>query len=276
MFRRCRTPVALLVAGSIPFLPACASGEGPIGSTVDKVESAAGNVALPVEREVELGARLAAEFEKEVQLLDDPQVVGYVQEVGQDVVAAAGGAIPEGIQVTFKVIDAPDTVNAVTLPGGAIYVYSGLLHALDDEAQLVGVLSHEVAHVSERHIAEQLAAQYGLQGLLAIALGGGANLLQLIVGQLAGQGALLKFSRSHETEADRVAIDTMIEAGYDPRALADFFEMLRGSARGPVFLQTHPDPGDRIAAIEEAIGRKGRVPTFRGEREYRQLKANLK
>src|SRR5690606_20571391 len=152
--------------------------------------------------------------------------------------------VPEGIDIAFKVVRDDQQINAFAIPGGNIYVYTGLLRAVDSEAELLAVLSHEVAHVTERHIAEQLAAQYGLETLAAVALGRDAGVLGQLVGAVAGQGFLLTYSRDHEQEADAVGLGYETRAGWDPNGYVTFFEELaelEGSGGWvPSFLQTHP------------------------------------
>jgi hypothetical protein len=152
------------------------------------------------------------------------------------------------------------SINAFALPGGPTFVHTGLLGAVDNEAQLAGVMAHEIAHVALRHGTNQATKANALQlGMMLAgkALGSGSMLAQL--GQLGiGLGAnsvLLKFSRSAETEADLLGARIMAQAGYNPVEMARFFQKLEGEggARGPQFLSDHPNPGNRMKAIQQEI-----------------------
>ncbi len=246
--------------------------EGPI----EQVEGTAARLVLPVEEENQLGQRREEEIEQQLTLVDDSEITGYVQELGRQVVQAAGDEVPEGIDIDFKVVREDETVNAFAIPGGSIYVYTGLLRAVDSEAELMAVLSHEVAHVTERHIAEQLAAQYGLQTLSALALGQEAGVLGQLVGTVAQQGSLITYTRAHEREADSTGIRYETQAGWDPHGYVSFFEHLsQMEGRGdwvPSWLQTHPAPEDRVENAREAIAQMDRVPRKTGRESYQTFK----
>src|SRR6185369_4701480 len=143
-----------------------------------------------------------------------------------------------------NVIDDPKTVNAFATPGGFLYVYTGLLAAADDEAQLAGVMAHETGHVVARHSARSMVAAYGLEAVVALATGQNPNLLSQIASGIAANGLMLAHSRADETEADELGVKYMSAAGYDPHALAAFFHTLQakqGSMPGVlVFLSDHP------------------------------------
>lgn len=248
-------------------------------SAVQSGQRAVANVVFPVSQEREVGQQMAAELQREMKFVRDPQVVGYIQQLGARIVAAAGEDVPEGIEFRFHVVDDDKTVNAFAIPGGDIYVYTGLLKLVEDEAELMGVLGHEVAHVTRRHIAQQLTTQFGLQALSAIALGQNAGLLTQLATAAASQGALLKYSRDHERDADHVGLKYEADAGWDPHGMVEFFakmEQLGGSGgRMPTFLLTHPSPDERIENAEERIEELGRVPNERGRERYQQLLQRL-
>lgn len=232
-----------------------------------------------LEKEVAIGRQLAAEIDREAKFIDDPVITEYVNRVGQNIVLHSDARVP----FTIKVIDS-DEVNAFALPGGFFYVNKGLLLAADNEAELAGVMAHEIAHVAARHAMEnQAKATLAEYGMLAgsIFLGG---VLGAVINNAAQFGALLgfmKFSRSAEEEADRLGIQYMYAAGYDPNAMATMFEKLMAkNQKKPGFISkafsTHPQPPDRRAA---AIALAARFPEREeyviNTSEFQRVKARL-
>jgi predicted Zn-dependent protease len=216
--------------------------------------------AKGIESEVRLGRQLAAEVDKEAKFIDDPIITEYVNRVGQNIVLHSDAKVP----FTIKVIDS-DEVNAFALPGGFFYVNKGLVLAADNEAELAGVMAHEIAHVCARHAMENEAKMRALDlGLLAgILLGGGiiGNVLYNGGGLIEGL-SVLKFTRAAEAEADRLGVQYMWAAGYDPNAMATMFEKLEAKNKkkpGTIakMFMDHPAPADRRAA---AIALAARFP----------------
>ena len=216
--------------------------------------------AKGIESEVRLGRQLAAEVDKEAKFIDDPIITEYVNRVGQNIVLHSDAKVP----FTIKVIDS-DEVNAFALPGGFFYVNKGLILAADNEAELAGVMAHEIAHVAARHAMENEAKMRAIDlGLLAgILLGGG------IIGNVLYNGGsliegltFLKFTRGAEEEADKLGVQYMWAAGYDPNAMATMFEKLEAKNKkkpGTIskLFATHPAPPERRAA---AISLAARFP----------------
>jgi beta-barrel assembly-enhancing protease len=207
--------------------------------------------AKGTEAEVRMGRMLAAEVDKEAKFIDDPIITEYVNRVGQNIVLHSDAKVP----FTIKVIDS-DEVNAFALPGGFFYVNKGLLLAADNEAELAGVMAHEIAHVAARHAMENEAKMRAINiGMLAGILLGGpivGNVLYNGGGFFEGM-AFLKFSRGAEEEADRLGVQYMWAAGYDPTAMATMFEKLEAkNKKKPGTLakmfQDHPAPAARRAA----------------------------
>lgn len=210
-----------------------------------------GKLASGTEKEVRAGRMLAAEVDKEAKFIDDPIITEYVNRVGQNIVLHSDAKIP----FTIKVIDS-DEVNAFALPGGFFYVNKGLILAADNEAELAGVMAHEIAHVCARHAMENERKMQVLDyGLLAgMILGGG------IIGNVLYNGgsliegmAFLKFSRGAEEEADKLGIQYMWAAGYDPNAMATMFEKLEAKNKkkpGTIskLFASHPAPPERRAS----------------------------
>jgi predicted Zn-dependent protease len=219
-----------------------------------------GKMAGGTESEVKLGRQLAAQLEREVKFVDDPIIAEYVNRVGQNIVLHSDAKIP----FTIRVIDA-DEPNAFALPGGFFYVNKGLILAADNEAELAGVMAHEIAHVAARHAMEnQRKMQMIDYGMLAgILLGGGivGNVLYNAGGLIQGL-SYLKFTRGAEEEADKLGVQYMWAAGYDPNAMATMFEKLEAKNKkkpGTIakLFATHPAPPDRRAS---AIALAARFP----------------
>jgi predicted Zn-dependent protease len=203
------------------------------------------------EKEVRLGRELAAEVDRQAKFIDDPVITEYVNRVGQNVVLHSDAKVP----FTIKVIDS-DEVNAFALPGGFFYVNKGLVLAADNEAELAGVMAHEIAHVAARHALENSKkaelTQYAIM-IPAIIFGGGLGQLIYQGGGFAALLGFMKFSRGAEEEADKLGVQYMYAAGYDPTAMATMFEKLEAkNKKKPGFISklfaTHPAPPERRAA----------------------------
>ncbi|HSV32822.1 MAG TPA: M48 family metallopeptidase [Pyrinomonadaceae bacterium] len=207
--------------------------------------------AKGTESEIRLGRQLAAEVDRTAKFVDDPIITEYVNRVGQNIVLHSDAKVP----FTIKVIDS-DEVNAFALPGGFFYVNKGLVLAADNEAELAGVMAHEIGHVAARHAMENQAKMQAMDiGMLAgILLGGGiiGNVLYNGGGFFEGM-AFMHFSRGAEEEADRLGVQYMWAAGYDPTAMATMFEKLEAKNKkkpGTIarMFMDHPAPADRRAA----------------------------
>src|SRR5437870_4673785 len=219
-----------------------------------------GKMAAGTEKEVREGRMLAAQVDKEAKFIDDPIITEYVNRVGQNIVLHSDAKVP----FTIKVIDS-DEVNAFALPGGFFYVNKGLVLAADNEAELAGVMAHEIGHVAARHASEMQTkatiAQYAIL-IPAIVLGGGIGQAIYQGGNFGALLGFMKFSRGAEEEADRLGVQYMWAAGYDPNAMATMFEKLEAkNKKKPGFVSklfaTHPAPPERRAA---AIALAARFP----------------
>jgi beta-barrel assembly-enhancing protease len=203
------------------------------------------------EKEVRLGRELAGEVDRQAKFIDDPVITEYVNRVGQNIVLHSDAKVP----FTIKVIDS-DEVNAFALPGGFFYVNKGLVLAADNEAELAGVMAHEIAHVAARHAVEnQRKAELTQYAILipAIIFGGGLGQLIYQGGGFAALLGFMRFSRGAEEEADKLGVQYMYAAGYDPTAMATMFEKLESkNKKKPGFISklfaTHPAPPERRAA----------------------------
>jgi hypothetical protein len=208
-----------------------------------------------LEKEVALGRQLSLEVEQSTRLLTDPATNEYVSRVGQLLVRHSDCKVP----FVIKIVD-DEEVNAFALPGGFFYVNSGLILAADDEAELAGVMAHEIAHVCARHATRNVTkgeiAQYA--SLPLIFFGGPVGYALRQVSSLAMPMSFLKFSRDAEREADLLGIEYQFAAGYDPTAFVDFFEKLDSESKekhsfiARAFL-THPMNDERIRRAEATL-----------------------
>ena len=217
---------------------------------------------ISVNDEIALGRQAQQEVRRQVPELRDSVVSGYIESLGRRIAARADGP---RYPYSFDVANQRE-INAFALPGGPIWINRGAIDAAQNEAQLAGVLAHEVAHIANRHAADQITkgtiANAGL-GLLGALLGGGngSKIAQLGAG-VAAQSAMMKFSRDAEREADMKALTYMKRAGYDPRGMVEFLQVLRarqGHDPGSVqtFFASHPAPGERVARLEQEASRLG-------------------
>ena len=210
------------------------------------------------DKEVALGRRLAMEVEQQVKMVEDPIVTEYVNRVGQNVVLNSDAKVP----FTIKVIDS-DEVNAFALPGGFFFVNKGLLLAADNEAELAGVMAHEIAHVAARHAMENQGKSTLINyGALAGIIFGGpivSTVLQNGGGILAGLAGL-KFTRGAEMEADSLGVQYLYASGYDPTAMSTMFEKLASQKQKKAstltkLFSTHPQSLDRRDASLALVAR---------------------
>lgn len=211
------------------------------------------------EQDVQVGQENAAQIRKQMTVIKDPVLTEYVNRVGKRLVSAQE-AQESGFPFTFEVVADP-SINAFALPGGPMFINTGLLRAVDNEAQLAGVIGHEMSHVILRHGTNQASKSklIELPAVLASQMSGGSmmgQLAQLGIG-LGANSVLLKFSRTAESQADLTGSHLMAESGYNPVEMARFFEKLNaeGGQRAPQFLSDHPNPENREKAIEQEITR---------------------
>ena len=208
------------------------------------------------QEEVQAGQQSAGQVAKQLPVLPDSDPVSiYVQRLGQQLAAHAPG---EKWPYTFHVVNQKE-INAFALPGGPVFVNLGTIQAADNEAELAGVMAHEISHVVQRHgtraASKQMAAQLPL-AILGGVMGQGALSQMAQMGLSFGVGSyFLTNSRRSESEADLLGTDIMYDTGFNPRAMADFFEKIQqeGGTRGPQFLSDHPDPGNRAQAVAAEV-----------------------
>jgi Zn-dependent protease with chaperone function len=240
---------ALAVVWTLLILPSAGFGQTRISMPRNKYK---------VQDDVKLGRDASRQVEQQMPILNDAQATRYVQEVGQRLVDAIPAEFqqPE-FQYTFQIVNARD-INAFALPGGPMYVNRGMIEAAKNEGEMAGVMAHEISHVALRHATAQATKQ---SNPLNQILGIGAVLGGMIVGGETGAAVLGNiykgvfvnpYSRDYETQADLLGAQIMARAGYDPRDLANMFQTISqqsGGSRGPEWLSTHPDPGNRFNNI---------------------------
>src|SRR5579871_3203577 len=210
-----------------------------------------------LEKEIGIGKGLAQQVERQARIINDPVISEYVNRVGQNLVRNSDAKVP----FTIKVIDS-DEVNAFALPGGFFFVNAGLILKADSEAELAGVMAHEIAHVAARHGTRQATrgeiAQLAMIPLIIMTYGTWTGYGIYQAASILVPIGFLKFSRGFEAEADMLGLEYMYKAGYDPTAFVDFFEKIetlekrKPGTMAKVFA-THPPTDDRIKAAQKTI-----------------------
>ncbi|BDI28712.1 hypothetical protein CCAX7_007630 [Capsulimonas corticalis] len=232
-------------------------------SSVNPVTGQKQHVGVTPQQEIALGLQAAPQMEQQYggEASSDTQGTALVQSVGQEIVQKSD-ASKSPYQYQYHLLADPKTVNAFALPGGQIFITEALLNKLKTRGQLVGVLGHETGHVIARHSAQQLAQQTLTQGLTGAAVmasydpnnpnSRNSAAVVTAIGSLVN----LKYSRNDESEADKWGVKLMSEAGYDPRAMLGVMQILEAESQGghtPEFLQTHPNPENRLGKIKQNI-----------------------
>ena len=218
------------------------------------------------QQDVELGKRAAADAQRQLTLCNAPRVDAYLTQLGMKLAAK----LPtRGVQYPFEFHCVNDkAINAFALPGGYVFINRGAIEAADNEAQLAAVMAHELSHVALRHGTNQATKAEAAQGILGIAGGlfgdtvGGALMTQL--GAFAAGGVLLRYSRTAESQADIMGTQVLYDTGYDPRAMAQFFEKLGAETKGKLpaeFFSDHPNPEHRVERVDEEIEKLGGAPS---------------
>src|SRR5215831_16949580 len=215
------------------------------------------------QQDIDMGRQVSREAERQLQILHDRQATAYIDSLGRQLAAHAPG--PK-YPFQFKIVN-DKAINAFALPGGFVYVNRGAIEAADNEAQIAGVIAHEIGHVVLRHGTHQISRAYVAQAPLAV-LGGvlGAGSMGSILGQLGvgfGLNSLfLKYSRDAESQADLMGTQILHDSGYDPKAMVNFFEKLQAQSKEKTsqFFSDHPVPENRISNVQKEIEKLGGAP----------------
>lgn len=231
---------------------------------------------ISVEEEWQLGQQLAQDIARQVPLNNDPVVNQYINQMGQRIVATTSMA---NLPWNFHVVN-NNEINAFAIPGGHVYIHTGLINSASNASEVAGVMAHEIAHVVARHSTEQISRQYGLSVLAGLVLGQNPGMLQQLAAQIVAGGALARFSRAAEEEADTLGLQAMNEAGYNPRGMVTMFQKLMANRRGSPgaverFFSTHPLTEDRIRATERRIQSLPQRQTITDDAGFQQVKARV-
>jgi predicted Zn-dependent protease len=236
-------------------------------------------------QDVEIGRKAAAEVRREYPIIQDERISNYLEKLGERLVAAAPPELNEAVyRYSFTPVNLKD-INAFALPGGPMFVQRGMFEAAASEAEVAGVMAHELSHVLLRHgtanatKAENPWLQLGqIAGALGGAVVGGTAGSAIAQGSQLGLGSvLLRYSRDYEKQADLLGAQIMARAGYDPRALAHMFETIERESRksgggGPQWLSSHPNPGNRTQYINREADQLT-IGTPADDRDFEPIKA---
>jgi hypothetical protein len=229
------------------------------------------------DQDIQMGREYAQEIERQFKVVSNKELTDYINRIGTRLVQK--GEL-QGYPFFFKVVH-EDSINAFALPGGPMYVHTGLITAVDSEGELAGVLAHELSHVVLRHSTNQVSKQNMIQlpaMIAGMAAGGGmmGQLAQLGIG-LGSNSVLMKFSRGAESDSDLLGLYTMAKAGYDPLDMGRMFEKLEAAAGGgnskiQEFFSSHPNPGNRVKAMEEEVQYLPKRPLAPPEGDLQRMK----
>jgi predicted Zn-dependent protease len=217
---------------------------------------------LSVQEEKQMGAQAQAQLRKQLTFVRDPVTVNYVRKLGENLASAAR---PSPFEFRFYVVE-DETLNAFAIPGGAMYVNTGLIQSVKNASELAGVLSHEMGHVTARHVAKMAnrGRNTGFVAnifyILVAILTGNPYLANAggLAGSVAGSAYMNTYTRDAEREADALAVETMVHAGWNPEGMVTMFETLQaesGGFDGPQFLSSHPATEERIENVQRDIAK---------------------
>ena len=231
-----------------------------------------GASSVSLDQEWQLGDQMAAQVAQQMRVTTDP----YVTSVGERLHAQTPLA---NRPFHFYVVDDP-SVNAFAIPGGHVYVNRGLIAQADHANMLAGVMAHEISHVVARHVIKQAEQTQTISAIGSILLGQNPNALSFLVANIAAGGAMARFSRADEKQADDMGLDLMSRAGYDPHGMLDMFQKLLALDKGgnssvSKFFADHPGTTDRINDISARIAKMGRTGGIVDDPAYQDAKRRM-
>jgi predicted Zn-dependent protease len=238
---------------------------------------------MTVEKEKQIGEEFLLELQQQVPVIEDPFITSYVNHLGQKLVAQMG---PQPFKYKFYVIKDP-TMNAFAVPGGYVFLNTGMILMADRQEELAGVVAHEISHIYCRHMDKmmeksRLATIGTLIGALASIFLGGALAQPLLVGTMAGsQSAMLSYSRDFEGQADAMGFKWMLKAGYNPRGMVSMFQKMSKQrwfegGKVPLYLRTHPYTDDRIVVLSQKLEmHKGELPPYKNNPDFQYFTIKL-
>jgi predicted Zn-dependent protease len=236
----------LLIAALFAFQSCATTGPGGKKSLI----------LISSNQEISIGQGLNQELQQSEKWLDDPDWQAYINELGQKIVAVSDR---KDIEYKFAVIES-DQINAFAAPGGYLYFYTGLIKRMDNEAELVAVVAHEISHVVARHSVKRLQSVMGISLVMDLALGEKSDQTKALAGTALGV-VMSGYSRSNEHEADDFGLTYMVRAGWDPDGMITMFEKLRAMSNDDnagffeMLASSHPQASDRISSTRERVQR---------------------
>lgn len=230
---------------------------------------------FPVSDDIQLGKQVKQEIESDpaqFPILNNPAARSYLQSMINQIINSPKVEYRKQFAYKVEIINDDNTINAFCTPGGYIYVYTGLIKALDNEAALAGVLGHEIAHAENRHSTQRMSKAYGASLLASIALGEDSGQLEQLGANLLTGLALLKNSRDDEMEADEDSFHYLQSTKWFPGGIKFFFEKVMSNKSSSIFqelLSTHPMPQDRLDQINELIKESGSTSATKGDNLFK-------
>ncbi len=264
-----KTKYLTVVTAIAVVLTSCGLGKGSDSDVPD-----GGFNVFTVQQDIELGKQVSNEIAsnpQEYPVLDSSRNVAaykYIYAIRDRILETGKVTHKDDFAWQVRIIDNDSTLNAFCTPGGYIYFYTGIIKYLENESQLAGVMGHEMGHADLRHSTRQMTKTYGLQILINAALGEREALKQITSGLIG-----LRFSRSHETEADRISVEYLCGTRWPADGGAGFFEKIeaQGGARSPEFLSTHPSPANRVENYHKWAEESNCAGSDKGEMTYKQF-----
>lgn len=234
---------------------------------------------ISIDEEKQLGAKFAQEIEKQRPVVNDPVLQAYVGKVGKRLLT---GAREVSFDYTFTVVK-DDSINAFAIPGGHLYVHSGLIKSAASETELAAVMAHEINHAVARHGTRQLTQQYGYGLVVQLLLGENPNLVAQLAASLFGKAGTMSYSRGMENQADYLGVETMYRSGYNPQGMVTFFSKLNSTEKETpgkltMFFSSHPLTSERMQSVRDEIAKlpPRNFPFPDDSGEFKRMQARIK